>query len=181
MKCNPDMLLLFSSGELKERDAENVRAHIGECSLCRAELNNILEVSESVAGLSPLPVAESIVSEALNIGQKDSAWVTWLKASFSPAYVAGFVTTLMALVMLLQREPSPNRSGETILTYEDLSFEMRLTKIEDEIGSLAARGASFEPDSSRDLGPTWDERLAELEKDLSAAKASLSEDFYAKS
>ena len=132
MKHSVERLSAFVDGDLPERQAERVRAHVAECAKCRAEVAALESLRQNLASLpAPEPSGDAWLQLAQRLPAAPSRRRSWRRWVLAPAFAA--VAAVALFVQLRARGPSDDvllEQAESEFRGAEAQYQHALQKLE---------------------------------------------------
>ncbi|MDA8404937.1 MAG: zf-HC2 domain-containing protein [Desulfobacteraceae bacterium] len=127
------MVSAFADGQLSEQDRERLVRHLEVCDACQKEYSDIRSIGRLLSGSEELPPSAGFAEafwrkvEKTQKTRAHSAWLNWRAWGFRPVWAAAAATIVIALGVLLYRQPQPRSLDEAgdaaaLLISEDMEL-----------------------------------------------------------
>jgi hypothetical protein len=131
VKCDRAQLSAFLDGDLPERKAARVRAHVDGCDACRRELTALQEMRTQLSSLPAAePAGDGWIALSRKLAQEAPAPRRWRRWALLPA----LGTLAVAGVMWLQRARGP--SDDMLIQQAEVEFRGAEAQYQRALGKL---------------------------------------------
>jgi hypothetical protein len=144
MKCKYSNIMLYWSGELSQRQREEMKQHLKTCNTCREMLANLEVLEKEFTALPIIKPKRDLVQAAIEKQKMPEKRPWWLPA---PAIqFAAAITVVLVLVLwhflinMPDQVPTPHEeTGVPIVSYSNMNLEHQISSLHERINSLEER------------------------------------------
>ena len=144
MKCKYTNIMLYWSGELSQRQREEMEQHLKTCDTCREMLTNLEALEKEFTALPIIEPKRDLVQAAIEkqkVPEKRPWWLPAPAIQFAAAITVVLVLVLWHfLINMPDQAPTPHEETEIpIVSYSDMNLEHQISSLHERVKNLEER------------------------------------------